>query len=140
MTDRALQKSGQFLIPKCPAPFSYGNMYEIYRGRASAPPDFKPQLPLPDRVAKYTKTFEANVHLGGLQFFITHGGRIGPGPSLLRLGDLVVIICGADMPFILRNEANGSYILLGCPYVHGIMYGEYFSSGGSVDTRTFSLV
>ncbi|KAF2711674.1 hypothetical protein K504DRAFT_357273, partial [Pleomassaria siparia CBS 279.74] len=59
------------------------------------------------------------------RFFITKHQRIGLGSHRLKQGDLVVILFGADMPFLLRNKGT-HFTLLGCAYVHGIMYGELF--------------
>jgi hypothetical protein len=41
----------------------------------------------------------------------------------VEAGDVVVILNGGQLPFILR-EVNNHYILIGEAYVHGIMDGE----------------
>ncbi|KAH8726434.1 hypothetical protein GQ44DRAFT_705619 [Phaeosphaeriaceae sp. PMI808] len=48
---------------------------------------------------------------------------MGLGYHDIRAGDLVVILRGGAIPFILRKDANG-YHLIGNAYVHGIMQGE----------------
>ena len=39
-------------------------------------------------------------------------------------GDLVAIIMGADVPFVLRSTGVGTYELVGDCYIHGVMDGE----------------
>jgi hypothetical protein len=44
-------------------------------------------------------------------------------------GDVICVIKGARMPFILRptsaiGESPGYYRLVGCCYIHGVMDGE----------------
>jgi hypothetical protein len=65
-------------------------------------------------------------------FFITKKGYIGAGPPDTRPGDQVWILCGGQVPFVLRQTENGSTDLdracerrlVGDAYVHGIMDGE----------------
>jgi hypothetical protein len=57
--------------------------------------------------------------------FSTTDGYIGLGPKNSRGGDVVVIILGAGVPFILRPTNQGVYRLVGECYVHGIMDGEF---------------
>ena len=55
--------------------------------------------------------------------FATRYGFVGLGPPNIQNGDSVVILFGADVPFILRQEGD-HYKLVGDCYVHGIMQGE----------------
>lgn len=41
-----------------------------------------------------------------------------------RKGDLVCILHGSEVPFVIRKEAGGKYLLIGECYMHGIMEGE----------------
>jgi hypothetical protein len=59
----------------------------------------------------------------GRTFFVTVGGHIGLGPSLMRPGDAVYVLAGAEMPFVLRKDAE-SFRLIGECYVDEIMNGE----------------
>ncbi|KAJ4325090.1 hypothetical protein N0V84_003633 [Fusarium piperis] len=54
----------------------------------------------------------------------TDMGLIGYVPMRAKKGDLVVILYGADVPFVVRREAGGRYSLVGECYMHGIMYGD----------------
>jgi hypothetical protein len=56
--------------------------------------------------------------------FVTAKGHLGLGPAGLQEDDLIVVILGAEVPFILRETRPGEYILIGEAYVDGIMDGE----------------
>ncbi|RYP50283.1 hypothetical protein DL768_004166 [Monosporascus sp. mg162] len=61
----------------------------------------------------------------GRRFFVTRLGFIGRGPLGLRVGDVVAVLLGGKVPFILRpSKLNCGYIMIGEAYVHGIMEGE----------------
>ncbi|KAI0890637.1 uncharacterized protein GGS22DRAFT_151462 [Annulohypoxylon maeteangense] len=63
----------------------------------------------------------------GRKFFMTKRGFIGIGPACMKSGDLVVVILGVPVPFIVRrteDQESQKYILLGECYVDGIMEGE----------------
>ena len=55
--------------------------------------------------------------------FSTEKGYIGLGPPHCRPGDIVCILFGGEVPFVLR-PVEGRYQLVGDAYVHGIMEGE----------------
>lgn len=61
-------------------------------------------------------------------FFSTSPGRIGVGPQTMQSGDLVAILYGSSVPFILRRSTKYSmeatHEFVGDCYVHGIMDGE----------------
>jgi len=56
-------------------------------------------------------------------FFATSNGFIGVGPYNIKYGDIAVILLGADVSFILREEGDG-YSLIGDAFVYGVMNGE----------------
>jgi len=55
--------------------------------------------------------------------FVTNEGRLGSAPHAVRYGDLVAIVSGLDMPFVVR-KTEASYTLIGPAYVSGLMNGE----------------
>ena len=66
------------------------------------------------------------------RFFVTEQGQMGLGPRLMRPGDLVCVLLGSEVPFILRevgggDSGDGWYELVGECYCHGIMDGEAVS-------------
>ncbi|KAI3335857.1 HET-domain-containing protein [Ustulina deusta] len=61
---------------------------------------------------------------------ITMRGFLGLAPFNAQLGDVVAILHGSKVPFVLRkDDKNGLYSLLGESYIHGIMYGEAIRNG-----------
>ena len=71
-------------------------------------------------------------------FFITERGYIGFGPDDSAKGDVVAVLAGGKVPYVLQpvelpstsaaseTYSDACYRLLGDSYVHGIMYGEAF--------------
>ncbi|KAI1175099.1 HET-domain-containing protein [Nemania sp. FL0916] len=54
----------------------------------------------------------------------TEKGYLGWAPDIARVGDAVVIVLGAGIPFVVRPVGDGTYKLIGESYIHGVMYGE----------------
>jgi hypothetical protein len=63
----------------------------------------------------------------GRCLFQTSRGNLGLGPDQMQPDDVVVVIFGADVPFVLRPHEKG-YKLIGEAYVHGIMDGELMTA------------
>ncbi|XXG99707.1 Glucan endo-1,3-alpha-glucosidase agn1 [Hypoxylon texense] len=58
-------------------------------------------------------------------FVITSGRRMGLGPIDTRPGDVVQIIYGGGVPYIVRQRDRGSgWLFIGESYFHGLMSGE----------------
>lgn len=83
--------------------------------------------------------------------FVTQRGYIGLGSDLVKKGDLVCVLFGSTMPFVLRSIGSAEaerFRLLGVSYVHGIMDGELWRKGDDgqveptegVELRSFTLV
>jgi len=72
--------------------------------------DTMPSFPMEDCNSNFTNRFLEVVFRRIL--FVTAGGRIGVGPDALRPEDLVVVIFGASVPFILRKQ-GGHHTLVG---------------------------
>jgi hypothetical protein len=86
--------------------------------------------------------------------FTTREGGIGLCPSGTRMGDLVVLLFGGSVPYLLRPKIETSvdeghenvglkgYHFVGECYFEGVMNGETFSStlGSDVDVEVFVLV
>ncbi|PMD20424.1 hypothetical protein NA56DRAFT_704766 [Hyaloscypha hepaticicola] len=70
------------------------------------------------------------------RYFISKKGYLGLGPLGSKAGDLVVILFGLDMPFVLRPEDEGQYRIIGETYLHGIMDGEFMSQNPPAETFT----
>ncbi|OCL05410.1 HET domain-containing protein [Glonium stellatum] len=57
------------------------------------------------------------------RFFVTSKGSFGIGPQWLKKGDIVCVLYGSGVPYILRPN-GGTYILLGESYIHGLAEGQ----------------
>jgi hypothetical protein len=77
-----------------------------------------------------SKTFANSVQLTCLKnkLFSSIGGYVGVGDIKLENDDLVCVLFGAKMPFILRPIGK-RYRLVGECYFHGIMLGEALEEG-----------
>lgn len=60
----------------------------------------------------------------------TERGFIGQFSHLVQVGDIVFLPLGSPVPFCIRPKPDGTYMLLGDCYVHGIMNGEAFDLAG----------
>jgi hypothetical protein len=45
-------------------------------------------------------------------------------PETIQEGDIIVILCGGPVPYVLRPKSSGLYTLVDECYFHGIMQGE----------------
>jgi hypothetical protein len=84
-----------------------------------------PENPLPHDIQALIDINQI-VHLGNAfrrQLFVTSEGNMGLGPLSMQADDLVVILRGGYVPFVLRKIGN-FYQFKGPAYVHGIMDGE----------------
>jgi hypothetical protein len=65
--------------------------------------------------------------------FRTLKGHFGIGPCKMLPGDLLYILIGVDVPYIVRPDTHGRLRLVGEAYVHGIMDGEVIEAGLPTD-------
>lgn len=65
-------------------------------------------------------------HIVGWRFVTTVAGRCGIAPSGVLPGDVVAILSGGKVPFLLRKgfKPGGGVFLIGQCYIDGIMFGE----------------
>ena len=92
---------------------------------SSLAPEWRP-TPLEFMTNKFRKVYN---FLDKSRVFITPRGLAGLGNHALEEGDVVALILGTCVPYILRPVASGTsttrqYQLVGECYVHGIMNGE----------------
>ncbi|KAI0520855.1 heterokaryon incompatibility protein-domain-containing protein [Xylaria bambusicola] len=74
----------------------------------------------------------------GRCFFITKAGFFGLGPKIIEPEDAVVILLGADVPFIIREKPkcgdnSAGWTLIGECYVRGLMTGDTIRAWGGPD-------
>lgn len=78
---------------------------------------------LEDMVLEYGSRFADSC--GGRRFCTTGTKRIGLTPPKAEVGDVVCIILGLQVPYLLRwCGSKNAYELVGECYVHGVMFGE----------------
>ncbi|KAL8640213.1 MAG: hypothetical protein Q9228_002846 [Teloschistes exilis] len=84
----------------------------------------------------------AVMHCVCRNFILTDGGRSGLAPTTTRAGDLVCLLRGGDVPFVLRREdmRKGCYRFVGEAYVHGIMQGEASERLGGDEVQEFEII
>ena len=57
------------------------------------------------------------------RLFLTESDLLGVGPPTMQAGDIVVVLYGCKLPFILRplgKLGEGTHAFVGECYVHGI--------------------
>jgi hypothetical protein len=59
-------------------------------------------------------------------FFQTTEGYIGTSPADVQAGDIISVLVGGSVPFVLRPSAHqpGSHQIVGPCYLQGVMFGE----------------
>jgi hypothetical protein len=89
--------------------------------------------------------------LNGKRLFVSEKGYIGWGPEKTKVGDVIVVMNGGEMPFIVRQIEGmplGSIekgaldcTLVGETYVHGLMNGQALKAveKGKLNTQKFML-
>ena len=88
--------------------------------------------------ASYIAALQDTLH--GWRFIVTKKGYVGVVPNMARIGDVIAILKGGRVPFILQESVvrPGAFRLVGECYVHGLMNGEGLSLQGVVE-REFRL-
>ncbi len=78
----------------------------------------------PEAMPQYHESIQALERAGQSRRFASTGaGLAGFVPTRARKGDVVVILYGSSVPFVLRPAADGKYSLVGECYMHGLMQG-----------------
>jgi hypothetical protein len=72
-------------------------------------------------------------------FIVTEKGYMGLGPSRTQSGDVVCVLRGGNVPFILRESQDRYYMFVGESYVHGIMDGSFVREAKMEDMREFRI-
>jgi hypothetical protein len=65
----------------------------------------------------------------GQVFRLTDQGYAGLFPSNTRYGDIICILQGFRVPFVLRRRSEGCWILVGGAYIDGMTQGEMLATG-----------
>src|ERR1700712_4192295 len=60
----------------------------------------------------------------GRKLFYTNVGYLGLGPKFLEPGDVIYILHGGCVPYVLRPAGRHRYRLVGECYIEGLMEGQ----------------
>jgi len=82
---------------------------------------------------------QAQDHTWGRAFIETKNGYMGIGPKSAQKNDLLCVLGGSQVPFVLRRVEINRYRLVGECYVHGIMNGEIVKAKEGDDLKTFYI-
>ena len=85
----------------------------------------------PQDFANIERAVSAMIHhwSGFTRLFITEGDMMGTGYVGAQQGDLVCILYGSPVPYILHQTSDGRYIMIGPCHVDGLMFGEGLQMG-----------
>ena len=110
------------------------------------PKDFGPELSVAERTAGFARPLLMRMAavLLDRRLFVTDSGHMGLASGDAREGDMVFILTGGDVPYIMRNKSKvqnkvGALQLIGEAYVHGLMCGELFDEFKGGDLKGLVL-
>lgn len=69
--------------------------------------------------------------------FATGAGYLGLGPDSTRPGDIIAILFGSNVPFVLRRDRDDTFLIVGECYVYGMMDGQVMD--GKRQSRNFVI-
>lgn len=75
--------------------------------------------------------------LWGRRVFHCQDGKFGLGPAASQPGDIVTVLFGGIVPFVLRPQEDGTWLLVGEALVPGLMQGEGVEAAGLLEPGTF---
>ena len=130
------------LDPVFPAPAEFGVMQRVMFGYEPVPAYLYPGRPKTERYSTFVRPFGQSVQavLAGRTFVIMKNGKMGVGPFLAQVGDVVAVVFGALVCVVLRPVSNGQYRLVGDTYVHGAMHAEVVNGLKVDDGQVFELI
>jgi Heterokaryon incompatibility protein (HET) len=123
----------------------YVEQYHVFRRTFECPRKTEQRLVDPfDAAAEKGNTLgyiSSLLIVSNLRFCRTKNGYLGLAPLGTQVGDVVCIVNGSCVPFILRpsQDIKGAFQLVGKCYIHGIMEGEALQMKDLVQ-REISLV
>lgn len=111
-----------------PAPEEVINAVQIYFDYNTEffMPNFVLSETVRDTILTYGGIIEHSILalISALRFCTTKEQRFGQVNKETKPGDLICVLLGAEVPYILRLNKTGNYKLIGECYLHGVMQGE----------------
>ncbi|KAF2256222.1 HET-domain-containing protein [Trematosphaeria pertusa] len=74
-----------------------------------------------------------NQPIGNRHIFITTNGYLGSAPDATQVGDVVYMLEGSTIPFLLRRGDENRFQLVSSAYVYGMMGGDFWESNPLVE-------
>ena len=135
--------------PSHPSNVRWKHFFEVFRGREPMPVEFVSEhdgtMDEGEMKLRYLETYLRVVvsRTAGRSFIITSQGYFGLAPLGARPGDVVCVMEGGAVPFVLREtprselaeydiqpkEKQFHHVLVGESYVHGVSDGEWIRKG-----------
>lgn len=108
------------------APDAFRDLFRVFIGKETPPPDFLPDAPSWVRVTEFSQPYSSIMDIVATNrcFFTTECGQMGLGPCCTQTEDVVVVLLGSPVCLVLR-KSDSSYMLVGDAYAHGAMQGEF---------------
>ncbi|KAJ4376237.1 hypothetical protein N0V83_001520 [Neocucurbitaria cava] len=101
--------------------------------KASIPPKDRDGV---ENLCKHlTEYLQIQVH-DGRRMFKTRHGRLGLAPPGAESGDVVCVLFGGDVPYVLRRMGMDNWLFVGECYLHDMMDGQALSASGCETTFT----
>jgi hypothetical protein len=94
------------------------NLPEGIRGLNEAIPGFETHSIIEESITRWSSN---------RRFCKTTNGALACVPKNARNGDIICVLFGGEVPYLLRLSGRGFYRVIGECYVHGIMHGESLS-------------
>ncbi|KAK1754436.1 heterokaryon incompatibility protein-domain-containing protein [Echria macrotheca] len=109
---------------------------ERWRGTADGMERFADQavitwrnkLPVQDYALLLEFTATMKAVCSGRPYVMTVTGLLGLGCPGVRVGDVVCVLYGTTVLYLLRPRADGTYEFVGDAFLHGMMHGEAITS------------
>jgi hypothetical protein len=73
--------------------------------------------------------------ISGRRLFTIPSGLLGLGPDDMLASDVVIILFGGKVPYVLRPLDNGQWLFVGICYIYGLMKGEALQGDGSNEDK-----
>ena len=73
-----------------------------------------------------------NSRAEGWRMFTTKISRLGQGLRSVQKEDIVCVLDGEELPYIIRQASAGLHQFIGSCYVHGLMEGEAYNGDPAV--------
>jgi hypothetical protein len=122
---------GDYLTDRVPSDDRVGKTYEVHISRRTLAPTYLPELADAQRLRAYCSQFKRSVGqtVRNRCLFTTETGYMGLCLPSAQVGDLVCVLLGGSVPFLLRQALCG-YTLV------GELYGTYLLLSSAEDLLT----